>query len=255
MRRLQIFGVTLLLIAAVAFGACKPKLEPTPAPAPAPVAVALTPKVPVKEPFEVEWERLVDAAQKEGAVVWYTSLATSLRRPVGDAFKNRFGIRVESITGRAAELTEKILSERRAGIYGVDVITEGSGPIYISYIPNNFLQPIKPVLILPEATDPELIKKTWFQGELPLFVDYGIPLVKFASVPVLINTKLVKPGEITSYMDLLKPEWKEKILMDDTTMPGKGSKWFALVGWEIMGMDWMQKFVQQKPTSQKSFRT
>ncbi len=43
---------------------------------------------------------------------------------------------------------------------------------------------------------------------------------------IFINPKLVKPGEITSYKDLLEPKWKGKIVLDDPRKPGPGNATF-----------------------------
>jgi ABC-type Fe3+ transport system substrate-binding protein len=70
--------------------------------------------------------------------------------------------------------------------------------------------PAEPALILPEVKDPRL----WFGGQFPWW-DPEHTIIRFfgqADVFLAINTAMVKPGEVTSYKDLLDPRWKGKIL-------------------------------------------
>jgi iron(III) transport system substrate-binding protein len=75
------------------------------------------------------------------------------------------------------------------------------------------LDPITPLLVLPEVTD---VSK-WYTGKHVYADPEGLYLFMFegtvSSGPTTyVNTKLVKPGEIKSYWDLLQPKWKGKIL-------------------------------------------
>jgi len=62
-----------------------------------------------------------------------------------------------------------------------------------------------------------------------------------------VNTDLVKPGEIKSYKDLLNPKWKGRIIMNDPTVGGAGSRWFAVVADQFMGLDYMRSLASQEP--------
>jgi hypothetical protein len=74
------------------------------------------------------------------------------------------------------------------------------------------LEPIKPLLLLPEVVD----TSGWFEGKHHyddpenryIFVFEGTP----RSGKITYNTKLVNPSEIKSYWDLLNPKWKGKIV-------------------------------------------
>src|SRR5919206_3722988 len=60
---------------------------------------------------------LIEAAKKEGEVVWYsTQIISQLVRPVTAAFEKKYpGIKVRSTRANATEVAVKILNESRAG--------------------------------------------------------------------------------------------------------------------------------------------
>ena len=59
---------------------------------------------------------LIDAAKKEGEVVWYTTqIISQLVRPMSAAFEKKYGIKVRSTRANSTELSVKIINESRAG--------------------------------------------------------------------------------------------------------------------------------------------
>src|SRR5437016_13212329 len=74
------------------------------------------------------WEELASAARAEGKLVLGTNTA-GVRENVVDAFKKRFGVDVEVITGRGSDTVARIMRERAAGIQTVDVLISGMGSV------------------------------------------------------------------------------------------------------------------------------
>ena len=82
------------------------------------------------------------------------------------------------------------------------------------------LEPVKPLLLLPEVVDPS----GWYEGKHHyddpenryIFVFEGTP----RSGEITFNTKIVNPSEIKSYWDLLNPKWKGKIISVDPLVSG-----------------------------------
>src|SRR5690242_3351083 len=69
-------------------------------------------------------------------------------------------IKVTTVTGRGFELGQRVLSERRAGKYIPDVFIQGATtPVVL--LSAKALDPIKPLLILPEVVD----ESKWFQAK------------------------------------------------------------------------------------------
>src|SRR3954470_17477662 len=60
---------------------------------------------------------LIEAAKREGEVVWYsTQIISQLVRPVSAAFEKKYpGVKVRALRANATETAVKILNESRAG--------------------------------------------------------------------------------------------------------------------------------------------
>ncbi len=248
MRRSMLnLGFALLVLSLV--WACSPqqvplsKKEPTATPALA--KEAAVPRAVTAQPWERSWEELVTKAKKEGSVVVFSGAGPRVRQGLAPRLYERFGIRMEFITARGAQLSEKVTRERQAGIYSMDVMASGATQMVAVLKPKGFLDPLEPELLLPEVTDP----KVWFKGELH-FIDKERQVLSFTSypnAPLGINTELVKPGVIKSYKDLLDPKWKGKLLMTDPSVGGTATKWFGVVGSKVMGWDFMRQIARQEP--------
>lgn len=206
--------------------------------------------VPVtKTGWESEWEQAIKKAQEEGKVVIHTARGPAIRESISQSFKTKYGITIEWVVGRPAELTAKLFAERRAGIFWADLTITGANPPIPTFKPAGILAPLAPILILPEVKDP----KAWWENRLP-FVDrdgYVLGMTMYPQSPFHLNTDLVRKEELASYKDLLNPKWKGKILVEDPTVPGPGNKWFIAMTepslGPILGLDYMRNLVRQEP--------
>ncbi len=238
MKRRSILG--LILIAGLLVGACAPTEVLTPT-----LAVADPgPKTIVKEAWEKEWGNVVQEAKKEGKVTFYTNWAPTVRTALTQAFGQKFGIDLEfSPFGRSAELIAKANMENKAGLYFADLFSGGQSSLAITMKPMGILGPIEPTLILPEATDP----KYWLGGRFP-FVDddkRGISMIASMEGYIVYNTDLIKKGEITGYKDLLKPQYKGKITMNDPTISGTGNTLMMHLALDLWSLDEANEFLRQ----------
>ncbi len=257
--RLVMFGCLAILVFMVA--ACVPGATATPAPTAAPTAKTTTapestaaPKTsePAPKPTNVapawqqQWEKLQAEAKKEGGLVIYASAGPTVQEGFNAAFNKNFGIKPEWLAGPSQDLVTRILNEQRMGIHSGDIWISGSNPTLPLLRPAGALEPLDAQLFLPEAVD----KKAWWGGDLvwaePSAPHYWVGLLTFPQPPMVINTDLVKPGEVTSYADLLNPKWKGKIDLYDPTKAGAGVTWFTVVV-SIMGMDYVKELIKQEP--------
>jgi iron(III) transport system substrate-binding protein len=216
---------TGLLVAACSSA---PAAQPTAAPAKpttAPAAAAPTTAPAAKADaapaakttsFQADWDALVDAARKEGKVVVQTPAGAGYRESV-DQFGKAFpGIEAEhSPFPDSATYIPKITSERQAGIYSVDVLATTVTPLLQILKPQGFIDPIRPLIMHPEALD----DKAWFQGFEGRWADltkthvfrYGVSVTR----SIYINTNLIREDEIKSVDDLVDPKWKGKFVTSD----------------------------------------
>lgn len=203
--------------------------------------------------WELQWEKVTGAAKNEARVAIYTGIGSELRTDLTRAIKSRYkDIDVEFTVGRGPEITQKVLSEQRAGLFIADLYISGATNPIAQLKPSGALVPMEPFLILPEVLDP----KVWFEGVLP-FIDRDKIVLAFMArpnPPLTINTTMVKENEIKGYKELLDLKWKGKIVIDDPTQGGPGLKWFGVVGTRILNMDYMRQFARQEPVVMRDAR-
>ncbi len=189
------------------------------------------------------WDRIVAAAKKEGAVRIYTSGSGPTTSALTAAFKQRYGLDAEYVTARPPELLQKVLSERRAGLYLADVFIGGGSMQVVMLKPDGLLDPLEPALILPEVADP----KMWLDAQIPFFdtEHTSIGFVAIANRYMLRNTEMVKPEEIKSYRELTRPQWKGKLVLQDANLGGSGLWFITLLSEDLWGREETLAFLKE----------
>jgi iron(III) transport system substrate-binding protein len=145
---------------------------------------------------------LVEAARKEGKVVWYTSVDLPLAEKVAQDFKSRYsGIDVRVERSGAERVFQRIMQEYGSRIHAVDVVNSSDAAHFIVWKRDKLLAPYVP----------EDVAKHY-----P--AEHKDPDGTFASFRVWLsvigyNTTLVKPEDAPkSFADLLDPKWAGKIV-------------------------------------------
>ena len=104
--------------------------------------------------FEQEWSKLIAAAKQEGTLAVASGGAPSRQyRPVMDAFTKKFGVKVEVSTGNATDTVNRVLAERKAGKYTVDVALISVRENQQRLVPSESVVPFAPLLIHPEVVN------------------------------------------------------------------------------------------------------
>jgi len=174
----------------------------------------------LKRNRQTEWEKTIKAAEEEGKVNLYVP-SGAFDLIYRDLFQKKFPkIKVTTVPGKTTDLGKRITSERRSGVYIPDLFIGGGTTLFEVMYSNRFLDPIVPLLDLPDVLD----RSKWFQGKH----HYLDPEKKLIFVfegsanggAVIYNTKLVNPPELKSFWDLLEPKWKGKIVVMDPTSRG-----------------------------------
>ena len=189
--------------------------------------------------WQKDWEQTLAAARKEGQVNVYIYRYEGLLQD----FKREYpGINVVAVTGRGNEMSNRIMAERRAGKFIADVYSGGTNSLYNTLYKGKALDPLKPLLILPEVTD---LTKWW--GNEHRYADpegkYIFAFIGSASSAQLShNTNMVNPKEFKSYTDVINPKWKGKIASLDPRDTGLGATMqFYYYNPEI-GPEYIKKF-------------
>jgi iron(III) transport system substrate-binding protein len=169
--------------------------------------------------WKKDWDETLAAAKKEGRLVLYGS--ADYEQLFGEFQKKYPEIKVTGVFGRGADVAKRILTERRAEKFLADVYVNGQGTGYNVLYKAKTVDPLAPVLMLPDVTD----ASKWWQGKHHYADPENRYLIMFngaARVVVGYNTKLVNPSQIRSYWDLVDPKWRGKIVALDPSSGGAG---------------------------------
>jgi len=190
-----------------------------------------------------EWKKTIEAAKKEAKIVVGGPPTAVLRKQYKETFEQKLGVELELISAPGPQNAGKAAAEFKAGVRYFDVLHGGSGTLE-PLMKENMLAPFLDYMILPEVKDP----RQWWGGHL---WEDNVKTSRFIysfsadfSAPPFFNADLLKPGEISSYDDLLSPKWKGKIGFFDPRTPSAGQGlWGFLM--KIKGKDFLQKLAQQ----------
>jgi len=190
-----------------------------------------------------DWDKIVEAAKKEGKVVASIPPSSELRKGMEIAFTRRYGIGVEFVPARGGAIVQRMVSEAKSGVQYFDLHIGGTESVVSAMLPENILEPVEPFFILLEVKDP----KQWWGGHI--WVDnakrYIYNFVAYQTVSLWSNPNEYKPAEFNSFDDLLNPKLHGRIGISDPRTPGSGSSMWSHMNY-IKGEEYLKKFVGQK---------
>jgi iron(III) transport system substrate-binding protein len=193
--------------------------------------------------FEQEWSKLVAAAKQEGTLSVASGGAPSRQyRPVVDVFSKKFGVKVEVSTGNATDTVNRVLAERKAGRYIMDVALISSRENNQRLVPSESLVPFTPLLIHPEVLDTSnwYLGRHWYADKASAYV-FIYHVTKEDQYETWYNTEKLKEADVAALKkqtDFFDPRWKGKILgqgmgdpsgirqmIDSYFEPDRGQEW------------------------------
>lgn len=202
------------------------------------------PQVEKKQGWEVEWEKTVTEAQKGKKVVIATGQVTSVRDALFQSFKDRYNVEIEFNVGSGQEISSRVMTQRKAGIFTTDLILTGNTTIVQVLKPQGTFEPLLPQLLLPDVRD----TGNWYENKIQ-FVDKDgkvLFVVLSPSPNLFANSNLVRKDEISSYRDILAPKYSGKIVMADPTVPGTGQE-FIFLNIKSYGVEYLRDLAKQNP--------
>ncbi len=178
-----------------------------------------------RQPWEDKWDSLVSAGKKEGSVTIYGTYSADLREKVNAGFTQKYGIQIDWVTGTGSETSRRLAAEKTANLFLADMVIVGAPTQLMTLKAQEGYANLEPLIMLPEALD----TKAWPEGKLP-FLDKDKQIIYMTGgyfTWTLANTDMVKEGSVTSLKDLLKPDWKGKLVFSDPTITGAANSWVA----------------------------
>jgi ABC-type Fe3+ transport system substrate-binding protein len=190
------------------------------------------------------FDQAIAKAKQEGKVVVWGPPGELIRKAMVDGFQKDFpNIAIEYSGARGGEQAIRIKAERDGGVYSVDVMLNGTTTAINQMKPMQALDPITPVLMLPEVTN----GKNWRGGRLE-FSDEATRLnlvfSTMVNTPVVYNPRFAKPGELDELSKLLDPKWKGKFVINDPLPSGSGNVTFRWI-WRVMGPEKAENYYRR----------
>ena len=176
----------------------------------------------------------VEAAKKEGKVVWYTSLVLPTAEKVGKLFEAAYpGIKVEVQRTGSQRILQRVMQELQASLKLVDVIHTSDAGHFVLLKEKKLLMKYTPPGV--DAFPPGFKDKDGYYFTLRATVNV-----------IAYNTKLVPAAEAPKgWKDLLDPKWRGKMV---TAHPGYSgvisTHVLALV--QLYGWDYFKQLAQNK---------
>lgn len=178
---------------------------------------------------------LIDAAKKEGKVVYYTSIEVQVAEKVAKAFEAKFpGISVQVERSGSERIFQRIGQEYSSRIYAADVISTSDAAHFVLWKRDGWLAPYVPedvaVNFPKEQQEPDGAYTPWR-----------------VSLSVMgYNTKLVKAEDAPKALtDLLDPKWSGKIVKAHPSYSGT----ILTATFQIardLGWDFYEKLAKQR---------
>ena len=191
-----------------------------------------------------EWDKLLEAAKKDGKIVIAIPPAAELRKEMEIVIKQKLGLEAELLPNPGPRNASRIAAEQKAGVRFFDALIVGTGTA-LGLAHDGMLEPLEPSFVLPEVKDP----KQWGGGHIwednlstNRFL-YSF-LADVSTHGVWYNTILAKPEDFRSFDDYLNPKWKGKIGFSDPRVPSSGQSIWSFM-WDLKGEEFLKRLVQQ----------
>lgn len=172
-------------------------------------------------PAQTQDGKLVEAAKKEGGkVVVYGSIETDTMDLIGAAFRKKTGVEIEFWRAASTKVMDRVLSETRTGKPLYDVVLTTTPPMEFMFNEGGLSRYDSP-------------SGKFFPKEV-MHPNLG-PQYRNAVIGILYHSGIVKPADAPkSLEDLLKPQYRGKLVMPDASQHTTTAQWLASLH-KVMG--------------------
>lgn len=186
--------------------------------------------------------KLIEAAKKEGRLVLYGTMQTDIFELLHKSFQKKTGITIDYWRTSATKVTERALSETRAGKALFDLVMSTEDTMRIMLKEGILAKYESPMSkdFPKDAIDPHL----------------G-PRARNHIIGIVYNRAIIKPADAPKTLeDLVKPQYRGKLVMADPTLHTTTAQWLVNVH-KLIGKDKSEKFIRElaamKPALVESF--
>ncbi len=173
--------------------------------------------------------KLIEAGKKEGKAVAYGSLESDNMDAVVQGFQKKTGITIDYWRASATKVMDRAMTEFRAGKSLTDLILINDNPLRLMQQQGYFQKYESPTSkeFRKEAVDPVL----------------G-PRYRNVIIGIIYNKSVIKPADAPkSLEDLVKPQYRGKLVMPDPTQHTTTTQWVASL-YKLMGKEKADKFIR-----------
>ncbi len=179
--------------------------------------------------------KLIDAAKKEGGkVVVYSSMESSISDGIAVGFKKKTGLEMDYWRGSSTKVLDRALSEQRAGKPLLDVAITIADPMFLMQSEGLFAKYDSPSA----AEYPKAL------------IDANLgPNYRTLLIGIVYNKDSIKPADAPkSFEDLVKPQFRGKVIMPDPTQHTTTTQWVASLP-KLLGKDRADRFIRDLAAS------
>jgi iron(III) transport system substrate-binding protein len=175
--------------------------------------------------------KLIEAAKKEGGkVVVYGSIENDTMELISAAFKKKTGLAVDFWRSSATKVMDRVVSESRAGKPLYDVALTNSAPMDFMYNEG--------ALTKYDSPSAKAFPKSVMHPHLG-------PQYRNSIIGIVYNSGIVKPADAPkSLEDLLKPQYRGKVVMPDASQHTTTAQWLASLHKVMGGREKADKFIR-----------
>jgi iron(III) transport system substrate-binding protein len=240
--------VHLMVVAAALLSACAPAPAAAPTAAPAKPTSAPQAAPPTAAPAAAQpeaakpaaaaapagWDQIVADAKREKLVV-VTALGDNDKDLLSRFSKAYPDIPVEHTGARPSDISPKIITEQRNGVFAWDLMySNGTSNMHEVLMAADAFQDIKPYLLLPEVLD----DSKWNGGKALMFTSEQKQQIfiheLYRTSALYVNREKIPTSELSDPKQLGDPKFKGKFVIDDCRVAAGGTS--TLIGlWQYGG--------------------
>ena len=186
--------------------------------------------IPLSDSLFAQDAKLVEGAKKEGGkVVVYGSIENDTMDLISAAFRKRTGLDAEYWRSSSTKVMDRVLGESRTGKPLYDVVLTITPPMDFMYKEG--------ALGKYDSTSANAFPKEVIHPNLG-------PQYRNSIIGIVYHAGIIKPAEAPkSLEDLLKPQYRGKVVMPDASQHTTTAQWLASLH-KIMGKEKADRFIR-----------